>query len=368
MLPVKINQSNISLLNLHTDKIEGLLRIKLNDKIGTFTINSFEHNALNWLEGNLSLILNSTTDKLRTIIRDFNIFIESTITGISWNQNNYQIATNEQLKQVCRDNNLSGFSNKNKNELIALIIHGSITDYITINQIKFKEFKKQIADVFEIFYEKKWDDIEGYNRYVFVKEHKINTCPYCNRGYIFIVKSDSAIGKLRPEIDHFFPKSIYPYLAMSFYNLIPSCSICNHTKKSKDPYLDNLLSPYEIDYSTFKFTYNLKNLNFYQIKERKFNINLDSFDIQLNGLNIEYMNKYFKLDLLYEQHKDVVLEILIKRTEYPKSYIENLKKDFKFTDDEIYRFLLCNYKKNEDLHKRPLSKLTKDIAEELKLI
>ncbi len=57
---------------------------------------------------------------------------------------------------------------------------------------------------------------------------------------------------------------------------------------------------------------------------------------------------------------------LIKKVYYPKSYIDELKK-FKFSEDEIYRYLFCNYKKDEDFHKRPLSKLIKDISEELNL-
>jgi len=57
----------------------------------------------------------------------------------------------------------------------------------------------------------------------------------------------------------------------------------------------------------------------------------------------------------------------VKKVYYPQSYIEELSK-FGFGQDEIYRYLLCNYRKEEDLHKRPLSKLIKDISEELKLI
>jgi hypothetical protein len=57
----------------------------------------------------------------------------------------------------------------------------------------------------------------------------------------------------------------------------------------------------------------------------------------------------------------------MKKAYYPKSYIEELKK-FGFSEDEVYRYLMCNYKKEKDLHKRPLSKLIKDISEELDLI
>ena len=58
----------------------------------------------------------------------------------------------------------------------------------------------------------------------------------------------------------------------------------------------------------------------------------------------------------------------MKKTYYAKSYIEELENNFGFTKDDIYRYLLNNYQKEEDLHKRPLSKLMKDISEELDLI
>jgi len=157
---------------------------------------------------------------------------------------------------------------------------------------------------------------------------------------------------------------------MNFYNLFPCCKVCNHTKSSKDTYEDGLLSPYEIDDNTFQLTYRPKNMNFLQIKKRKYNSN--TFTIEIKDKNKkrddEYRkdsNDYFKLDKLYEQHKDIVLELLVKRTIYSKSYIAELKKNFHFTDDEIYRFLFCNYKDSDDFNKRPLSKLIKDITDEL---
>lgn len=71
------------------------------------------------------------------------------------------------------------------------------------------------------FFEKEynnWGKRKTYGSYKFVETLDLKTCPYCNRNYTFIVDEES--GKLRPELDHFYPKSIYPFLAMSFYNLI----------------------------------------------------------------------------------------------------------------------------------------------------
>ena len=74
-----------------------------------------------------------------------------------------------------------------------------------------------------------------------------------------------------------------------------------------------------------------------------------------------------ELEELYKQHKDIVLESLIKKAYYPESYIKELSK-FGFSKDEIYRYLFLNYNQEDDLHKRPLSKLIKDISQELGLL
>lgn len=197
----------------------------------------------------------------------------------------------------------------------------------------------------------------NYSAYTFVEKLDIKTCPYCNRNYIFIVKK----GKLRPEIDHFYPKTVYPYLAVNYFNLIPSCQTCNKTKSDK--FIPTWINPYDVKKVDYKLTYRPKSINFMEVENSKYDF--DSFDIYFISINENI--KTFKLKELYKQHKDIVLELLIKKAYYPKSYIEELK-GFGFSEDEVYRYLLCNYKKDEDLHKRPLSKLIKDISEELDLI
>lgn len=207
----------------------------------------------------------------------------------------------------------------------------------------------------------------GYNKLnklEFIKNIDLGSCPYCNRNYIFSINKR---GSVKPEIDHFYPKSLYPYLAISYFNLIPSCPTCNGfgAKEAKDTfYIYPIHNPYTLKEIDFKFSILPINVDFYDsIKGEKYNF--DNFEIELYGnkTNLEV----FKLEELYKQHKDIVLELLIKKTYYPKSYIEELK-GFGFSQDEIYRYLLCNYSKNEDLHKRPLSKLVKDISEELKIL
>lgn len=55
----------------------------------------------------------------------------------------------------------------------------------------------------------------------------VEVCPYCNRMYTTTLSGKC---RIRSDFDHFYPKSRYPYLAVSLFNLIPSCSMCNRKK------------------------------------------------------------------------------------------------------------------------------------------
>ena len=310
MVQIKFNQT---LFDKHIDEISKSLKKSIENKLKS-KLWIYEQECLNYTKDNLEYILKSNDDKLREIIEHF-------------------------------DRNYKGYA-------------------VGIPNQKEKNWKRLYKilrkDIFEKEYDN-WSNRIGYGAYYFVKELGLNTCPYCNRNYTFVV--DEKNGKLRPEIDHFYPKSIYPFLAMSFYNLIPSCPICNHTKKDKDSYKLGLKNPYDYKNEKFKLTYSPSSVEFSQIESQKYDFN--SFDIKFETINKNI--EVFKLEELYKQHKDIVLELLMKKAYYPKSYIEELK-NFGFSEDEVYRYLLCNYKKEEDLHKRPLSKLIKDISEELGLL
>ena len=64
----------------------------------------------------------------------------------------------------------------------------------------------------------------------------LNVCPGCDGA----PPSTTADGLLHEDIDHFFPKSKYPFLSIHPLNLTPYCKNCNQTyKSSKDSVLDN---------------------------------------------------------------------------------------------------------------------------------
>jgi 5-methylcytosine-specific restriction endonuclease McrA len=193
------------------------------------------------------------------------------------------------------------------------------------------------------------------------------TCLYCNREYI-INYTDKTETKTTAELDHFYPRSLYPFLSISFFNLIPSCKICNSKLKG--------------DYDTFKYKIlypHIQNLNDNMqfkltIIRSGFINNKNDFDINLDVKNNEALNskKLFRLETLYQEHKDIVLELIQKREIYPDSYIDDLFHQYEGTlfknREDVLRHITGGYIEDKDINKRPLSKLIKDISEELDLI
>jgi len=196
----------------------------------------------------------------------------------------------------------------------------------------------------------------------------ITVCPYCNRTYVQSITKINKYHKTRrtSEFDHFFPKSKYPFLAISFFNLIPSCKTCNHIK-GVNPVL---FSPYDErinGQSLVDFKYNITGSDYLT--------NPKHVEIDIDWKNPEFYEsngKVLGLDDLYQNHNDVAQEILLKRHIYNDSRIDELWEQYGNnifnSKEEIVQMITGNYIKDEDLGKRPLSKLTRDIARDVGFI
>ncbi len=62
-----------------------------------------------------------------------------------------------------------------------------------------------------------------------VREDFRATCAYC------LLEERWAAGLENFELDHFRPKSLFPQLSLSFYNLYWSCHVCNRLKGAQWP-------------------------------------------------------------------------------------------------------------------------------------
>ena len=227
-----------------------------------------------------------------------------------------------------------------------------------LDSIKSK-FRKD-KNIRKIFDYENWLNYDKYNAYDFAKKLDIPTCPYCNRTYTKTVITQKGEKIIRPEFDHWFPKSEYPLLALSFYNLIPSCHICNSNVKGKTEFkLDSHFHPYNLA-SNVKatFSYNYKSCDGYRIKiNTKDDFSRDSVEA-------------FQLENIYQAHEDEVKDLIKIRQAYSDKYIEILNKSLKInlSKEEVYRLAFGVHYEDDKFDRRPLSKLKKDILTELGII
>ncbi|MDQ6963012.1 MAG: hypothetical protein Q9M28_10905 [Mariprofundaceae bacterium] len=229
------------------------------------------------------------------------------------------------------------------------------------------ETYKGLAEQFKNKYKNFTNKKKEYDAYELAESLNINTCPYCNINSTYTVIKNKDEKITRPEFDHFYDKATYPILSLSFYNLIPSCHTCNSSLKSSKKFsIKTHLHPYSDNFNDkVKFHLHINDSRFFY-NEKGFKIALKTEDVRAKN-NIDS----FKLETLYQNHKDIVLELIQKREIYPDSYIDELAHNysglFKNRED-LLRLITSGYVEDKDLNKRPLSKLIKDISEELELI
>lgn len=229
------------------------------------------------------------------------------------------------------------------------------------------EFRNKIKNLFN--YEKFQNKVIT----TFFKENFIHmTCNYCNQTYIKNYEAKSKIISTF-QLDHFYENNSYPYLALSFFNYIPSCPICNTVVKNR-----KINSVKDDFFSKKSIAPNRKDFNFNnQVKFKTFlNTNasikrINDFELILKENRTNLYEEYIKLlDLneRYKSYKDIALKLIEKRKKYPDSRIKEIsiltnqsieatKKDI--FGDKIYA---------DNLVDIPLTKYIKDLSKELGII
>lgn len=239
------------------------------------------------------------------------------------------------------------------------------------SKVKYKEIKKKKKFIYgargelnEIFdYTNKF---QGFISKFFEKELETRTCYFCNIHYVNEYQVDEEKYKNEFTLDHYYDKGSYPYLALSLYNLIPSCYVCN-SKLKKTIELD-VFAP---NSKTFDFD---KKVKFkLHLSDNCKDLNIKSKDDIAIPLKENYSNEYekyikvFKLNERYQAHKDIVFEMLQNAERYPESRLKELQDLTGIPYQEIKKDIFKLIDDGVDLSKEPFSKLRKDMADELGL-
>lgn len=198
---------------------------------------------------------------------------------------------------------------------------------------------------------------------------ELKTCVYCNANFT-ISASD---GNGYYELDHWKPKTSYPYLSTSFYNLQPCCSSCNRRKSNDDREYFHLWNGTHRKYGDvigvnltrksivlYKVTHHVDDLVpvFYSAK-RKYS---PMRNVMQDRLHIEER---------YKEHLDIAEEVIWRSMAYNPSMINSLRKSVSKvvpSNADVNRFIIGTYSKRKDVHKRPLTLLRQNIARQLGLL
>lgn len=253
----------------------------------------------------------------------------------------------------------------------------------------------------------------------------VKVCPYCNRMYTTTLFGEN---KIRPDFDHFYPKSKYPYLAVSLFNLIPSCSMCNKKKgntaeifpKEETSKKSSIIYPYDESFDepqrciSFRVVSNKKEVMTGQSDEFTIELQPQKYSDKLEFDNTggvlsktdvktrfehkiksslagkeedvakresQFWNRaeasieLLLIEKFYNEHKDEIMALLRNYYQYNKDSIELIMKTSlrmrypEATEQEIKLFtrdmLYFAFLQHEEWGNSPLNKLKSDILEQL---
>jgi hypothetical protein len=226
------------------------------------------------------------------------------------------------------------------------------------------DFKRAITYVFNYdwFISK---CVNRYDAYKLATALDVNTCTYCNRNYTNTIITLDHKKITRPQFDHFFDKDKNPLLALSFFNLIPSCTICNtNIKHGKTfelishihPYVNNVINDFRF---TYRFSSKSKN-------------GLKITIISPSGSKIEKTFKDMSLETVYNAHTYELKDLLDIRYKFSDRYLtilsSNIFTSIRVSHEELYRLAFGTEYLEENFDRRPFSKFKKDILTELNII
>jgi hypothetical protein len=213
--------------------------------------------------------------------------------------------------------------------------------------------------------------------YSFYKELGIKSCIYCNAQHTVLLNDQEKT--MRLQADHYMPKSKFPLFSITLANLIPVCNNCNHLKNDKDLnyilyYDDKTEKHHDMAFFLTEKSIALYCANRNSEKSEEY---LDLIFKDYYGEDTSHsskLNEVLKVDKIYENHKDIAVNLINKKIIYNDSYLKSLGEDFgelfKRKDGTVNRSLfnqmLYGHSLDEnDINKKVFSKLTIDIKKQL---
>lgn len=157
---------------------------------------------------------------------------------------------------------------------------------------------------------KKPDGKQVWCAYELCELAKYPFCSYCHISPTDTVQPDEEADEkgYRPNIDHYYAKAEYPFLALTLGNFVPCCEKCNGRQMkgtidfSKNPHLNPLLHEESIDFELTP----IDTLNFDVAEAHSLSLDKDQYQIALNitsnAIESEASIKTFQLKNRYRPY------------------------------------------------------------------
>lgn len=212
-------------------------------------------------------------------------------------------------------------------------------------------------------YENTKQNITYSSRYL-AEKLDVFTCPYCNENFTYSFTYKRGVTPVRRtfEWDHIYSKTDYPFLAISFYNLVPCCKVCNHIKSAQN---QNYFNPH--------LNVNINDSYFFLLNPTGAGFIADNSKFELNLVLVktkykdEFKDSMTTIGLVdrYRSHKEIIKDILNKQRMYPLGYIKSISNQMALANSpslsQLRSTLYGTNFNHQYYYKRPFSKLTFDI-------
>ena len=218
---------------------------------------------------------------------------------------------------------------------------------------------------------------KDWNRHKLLSLIGIEICPYCQRNYISSYEENND-EKTTADLDHFYPKSLYPFLALSLYNFIPSCQICNSRFKGNKDTRDSIY-PYEEGFDELGVKFKTSKEVISEILGERYSdfyvkIDYENLKNKEDGEKVKNSIENLGLDRVYKKsHNQYIQNLLYNIEKYPENYLENCVEMFESNVDkkkqleEYFKDIVKEPYRKRIENGEPLAKLTKDILEEFNI-
>lgn len=198
----------------------------------------------------------------------------------------------------------------------------------------------------------------------------LKNCVYCNAQMALAIKTSRNGFSAKFDVDHYNPKSKFPWMCISLFNLYPSCVPCNRAKGSKPVffklYSDEASKLKKSDFS-FRLTAEAKSR---YLTTRDYRSLEFTFDEPVRPTGYQSHNKVFHISEVYATQLDVAEQLLLSSQMYDTANKKALYTSFSklgLSPELFQRVILGTYPNARDIHKRAMSKFIQDIAKDLGL-